>query len=147
MNHPYSPRRPVLYFTSGLAVWAFLSAPAPALSQEEDAKARGRKIALEARERGDGFGDFSARQTMVLRNRGGQESRRQLRLQVLEVPGEGDKNLFVFDEPRDVKGTALLIHSHREKDDEQWLYLPALRRVKRISSSNQSGSFMGSEFG
>ena len=45
-----------------------------------------------------------------------------------------------------MKGTALLTHSHREKDDEQWRYLPALRRVKRISSSNQSGSFMGSEF-
>ena len=52
----------------------------------------------------------------------------------------------MFDEPRDVKGTALLIHAHRESADDQWLYLPALKRVKRISSSNQSGSFMGSEF-
>ena len=42
--------------------------------------------------------------------------------------------------------TALLIHVHGESADDQWLYLPALKRVKRISSSNRSGSFMGSEF-
>ena len=52
----------------------------------------------------------------------------------------------MFDRPRNVKGTAFLIHSHRTKADDQWLYLPALKRVKRISSSNRSGSFMGSEF-
>ncbi len=59
---------------------------------------------------------------------------------------DGDKSLFVFDEPRDVQGTAFLIHAHREDADDQWLYLPALKRVKRISSANRSGSFMGSEF-
>ena len=146
MNPLYFRLRPFLFAATCLAVWACLSDRTPILGQEADAEKRGLEIAMEARERGEGFGDFSARQTMVLRNRGGQESRRQLRLQVLEVSGAGDKNLFVFDEPRDVKGTALLIHSHRQKDDEQWLYLPALRRVKRISSSNRSGSFMGSEF-
>ena len=65
---------------------------------------------------------------------------------MLEVEDDGDKNLFVFDEPRDVEGTAFLIHSHKVEADDQWLYLPALKRVKRISSSNRSGSFMGSEF-
>ena len=49
-------------------------------------------------------------------------------------------------EPRDVRGTALLIHGRVAGPDDQWLYLPALKRVKRISSSNQSGSFMGNEF-
>ena len=93
-----------------------------------------------------GFGNFTARQTMVLPNKQGQESRHQLRIKVLEVAEDGDKSLFVFDEPRDVKGTALLVHAHREEADDQWLYLPALKRVKRISSSNRSGSFMGSEF-
>jgi hypothetical protein len=106
----------------------------------------GLEIAREASARGDGFGNFTASLAMVLYNRQGQESRRQLRIKVLEVDGDGDKSLFVFDEPRDVKGTALLIHAHREEADEQWLYLPALKRVKRISSSNRSGSFMGSEF-
>ena len=83
---------------------------------------------------------------MVLRNKQGQESRRELRVKVLEVAGDGDKSMFVFDQPRNVKGTALLIHAHKEAGDDQWLYLPALKRVKRISTSNRSGSFMGSEF-
>ena len=106
----------------------------------------GLEIAREARAREGGFDDFTARQVMVLRNRRGQESRRQLRVQVLEVPDDGDKCLFVFDDPRDVRGTAFLVHAHREGADDQWIYLPALRRVKRISSANRSGSFMGSEF-
>ena len=106
----------------------------------------GLQIATESRERARGFGNFTARQTMVLRNKQGQESRRELRVKVLEVEGNGDRSLFVFDEPRDVSGTAMLIHGHTEAADDQWLYLPALTRVKRISSSNRSGSFMGSEF-
>lgn len=106
----------------------------------------GLKIATEAKARDDGFGNFTASQTMVLRNKQGQESRRQLRVKVLEVADDGDKSLMVFAEPRDVKGTALLTHAHKQEADDQWLYLPALKRVKRISSSNKSGSFMGSEF-
>jgi hypothetical protein len=45
-----------------------------------------------------------------------------------------------------VKGTALLSYSHKTGSDDQWLYLPALKRVKRIASKNKSGPFMGSEF-
>jgi hypothetical protein len=61
---------------------------------------------------------------------------------------DGDKSLTIFLSPADVKGTKLLTHKHNaiNKDDDQWLYLPALRRIKRISSKNKSGSFMGSEF-
>ena len=127
-----------------VAALAGLGAPsaAHAASPEE----MGLEIARESRERQRGFGNFTARQTMVLRNKRGQESRRELRVKVLEVEGDGDRSMFVFDTPRDVKGTAMLIHSHKKKADGQWLYLPALKRVKRISSSNRSGSFMGSEF-
>ena len=64
----------------------------------------------------------------------------------MEVDNDGDKTLVVFDKPRDVKGTALLTWSHKDGNDDQWLYLPALKRVKRISSKNKSGPFMGSEF-
>ena len=117
-----------------------------ARADDSSPEALGLQIAEEARARAEGFGNFTASQTMVLRNKQGQESRRQLRFKVLEVEDDGDKSIFVFDEPRDVKGTALLIHAHRQDDDEQWLYLPALKRVKRISSANRSGSFMGSEF-
>ncbi|VAX22748.1 Outer membrane lipoprotein-sorting protein [hydrothermal vent metagenome] len=83
---------------------------------------------------------------MTLKNRHGQTSRRKIRIKSLEVKGDGDKSLSIFDNPRDVKGTAFLSYTHQEKDDDQWLYLPALKRVKRISSRNKSGSFVGSEF-
>ena len=58
----------------------------------------------------------------------------------------GDKSLVVFDNPSDIKGTALLSHAQILDPDNQWLYLPALKRVKRISSANKSGPFVGSEF-
>jgi len=51
----------------------------------------------------------------------------------------------VFDSPRDIEGTALLSHAKILEADDQWLYLPALKRVKRISSANKSGPFVGSE--
>lgn len=122
------------------------SAPPLAASEGANPEEAGLALAREARERQIGFGNFTADQTMVLRNKQGQESRRKLRVRVLEVEGDGDKSMFVFDQPRDVEGTALLIYAHKEEADEQWLYLPALKRVKRISSANRSGSFMGSEF-
>ena len=53
---------------------------------------------------------------------------------------------MVFDSPRDIKGTGLLSHTKILEPDDQWLYLPALKRVKRISSANKSGPFVGSEF-
>ena len=121
-------------------------AHAPALAQEETPEDKGLRIAREASARDDGFGDFTAGMTMVLRDRHGRESVRQMRFKVLEVAGEGDKSLFVFDQPRDVRGTALLTHAHIKGQDDQWLYLPALKRVKRINAARRSGSFMGSEF-
>ncbi len=112
----------------------------------ETPEEKGLSIAVEADRRDSGFGDFTAHMTMTLSNRQGEKSVRKLRVKTLEVEGDGDKSLSIFDEPRDVKGTAMLTFSHALKPDEQWLYLPALKRVKRISSKNKSGPFMGSEF-
>ena len=112
----------------------------------DQAEEKGLQIARDARKQDEGFGNFTAGMTMVLRNKKGQESVRQVRVKVLEAENDGNKSLFVFDQPRDARGTALLIHGHKDRSDDQWLYLPALKRVKRISSSNRSGSFMGSEF-
>ena len=129
-----------------LTVLVCSSAAPLAASEEASPEEAGLALAREAREKKQGFGNFTARQVMVLRNKRGQESRRELRVNVLEVEGDGDKSMFVFDQPRDVEGTALLIYAHKEAADDQWLYLPALKRVKRISSASRSGSFMGSEF-
>ena len=118
----------------------------PEAAFAETPEERGIAIAMEAKERDRGFGDLTAEMLMTLKNRRGQESRRNIRTKTLEVTGDGDKGLSIFDNPRDVKGTAFLTFSHKTGDDDQWLYLPALKRVKRISSANKSGSFMGSEF-
>ncbi len=106
----------------------------------------GLAIALEADARNTGFRDSTVKMLMTLKNRHGQESIRNIRVKTLEVQDDGDKSMSIFDDPRDVKGTAFLTYTHKTGDDDQWLYLPALKRVKRISSRNKSGSFMGSEF-
>lgn len=111
-----------------------------------DPAEKGLEIAREADRRDTGWLNQTANMTMVLKNRTGKESSRAMRLKTLEVDGDGDKSLTIFDEPRDVEGTAFLSYTHALVADEQWLYLPALKRVKRISSSNKSGPFMGSEF-
>jgi hypothetical protein len=132
-------------FVSALVLGVILalsSVPARAESAEE----KGLRIALEGEARDQGFGNYTADQTMTLRNKRGQESERHLKISVLENEADGDMSLIVFKRPRDVKGTAMLTHSHKTGDDDQWLFLPALKRVKRISSSNKAGSFMGSEF-
>lgn len=112
----------------------------------ETLEEKGRAIAQEADRRDQGYRDFTATLTMILKNKQGEESHREMRTQSLEVAGDGDKTLIIFDAPADVKGTALLTYGHKHADDDQWLYLPAVKRVKRIASSNKSGSFMGSEF-
>ena len=128
--------------TALLSMLLATSSYAVAATPEE----QGLAIAVEAEARDQGFVDSSANMKMTLRNRAGKESIRNVRVKTLEVTGDGDKSLSIFDEPADVKGTASLTWSHSDKPDEQWLYLPALKRVKRISSKNKSGPFMGSEF-
>ncbi len=119
-----------------------LSGHCYAVTDEE----KGLEIAKESERRDTGFGDTKSEMKMILRNRNGDETLRKLRIQTLEVIGDGDKSLIIFNSPRDVKGTAFLSFTHALDPDEQWLYLPALKRVKRISSSNKSGPFLGSEY-
>ena len=83
---------------------------------------------------------------MEISNGRGSSATRELRIAILELPGEASRSLTVVEEPKDVSGTALLTHTDAQGRDEQWLYLPALSRVKRIASSGRSGPFMGSEF-
>ncbi|MEZ9009791.1 outer membrane lipoprotein-sorting protein [Vibrio sp. 10N.286.49.F3] len=127
-----------LLTVSSLALSTFAAFPALA------DPAKGLEIAEQRKAVDVGWGDSVATMEMLLRNKQGESSTRLMRLKSLEV--DDDKGLTIFDEPRDVKGTAFLNHSHITKSDDQWLYLPALKRVKRISSRNKSGPFMGSEF-
>ena len=119
---------------------------ASGLIHAETAEDKGMSIAVESDKRDTGFLDQTANMIMELRNKQGDVSTRTIRIKTLEVTGDGDKSMSIFDKPADVKGTAFLTFSHAIKPDEQWLYLPALKRVKRINSKNKSGPFMGSEF-
>jgi outer membrane lipoprotein-sorting protein len=125
---------------------AILSTVPAAGTWAETPEERGLAIAREADARDSGFGDWTARVLMVLRDAGGRESRRDMRVSVLEMSGDGDRSLIVFDRPPDIEDTALLTHAHKSGEDDQWLYLPSIARVKRISAANKSGPFVGSEF-
>ena len=113
----------------------------------ETAEEKGYRIIKEGRDRGEGYVDSESTMKMILINKNGDETVREMKSKNLEGNDQrGDMGITVFLSPRDQKGTALLSHSHDDQDDEQWLYLPALKRVKKIASKNKSGPFLGSEF-
>ena len=120
----------------------------PAAYADEASIAKGYEIAARSDRSDNGFTSSEVSAVMTLTNKAGRTSSRELSFKALERENEdvGDKGLTVFSTPRDVKGTALLSHAQILKPDNQWLYLPALKRVKRISSANKSGPFVGSEF-
>jgi outer membrane lipoprotein-sorting protein len=130
----------------GLAITTILTLSAAFPTSAATPEQQGLTISKEAKTRDLGWQDSMANMLMKLRNKQGQESVREIKIKSLEVANDGDKGLTIFNKPRDVKGTAFLSFSHAIGADEQWLYLPALKRVKRISSRNKSGPFMGSEF-
>ncbi len=130
-------------------VLATIAVSALAIGVGSQVKAEDNKglwVAQQVEKANDGFINQVANVEMVLLNKHGQKSIRKMKIKTLEVKNDGDKSLTTFKSPRDVKGTSFLSFSHTNKADDQWLYLPALKRVKRISSNNKSGPFMGSEF-
>ena len=126
-----------------LTALAFI--PLTSLQAQSPAE-KGLSISKKAEASDNGWGNYSSTSVMTLKNRNGQTTSRKTHGYFLEVEGDGDKSLTVFDTPKDVKGTASMTYTHKSGDDDQWLYLPSIKRVKRISSSNKSGPFMGSEF-
>jgi len=112
----------------------------------QTAQERGLEIAQAATKADEGFGSLQVNLKMILKNKNGQVSEREMTNKVLELIEDGDKSMVYFNTPKDVKGTSTLTFTHKVGSDDQWLYLPSIKRVKRISSSNKSGPFMGSEF-
>jgi predicted RND superfamily exporter protein len=136
---------------ASLAVIAALAAGLAFLpfSTAKASNEKGLAIATEVDNRDKGWDDVTVEGEMVLKNKAGNESVRKFRSTILEAAdtSEGDRSIITFSEPRDVRGTALLTHSKIEPDDDsQWIFLPAVKRVKRISSSNRTGKFVSSEF-
>ena len=137
-------RLSMMFLAAGL-IWSVAAVPSAGAESPEE---KGFAIAARSDRSDRGFGDGRVELTMILRNAAGAEATRRLEIGTLEVPDEdlGDKSLIVFRSPADINGTGLLSHAKILEPDDQWLYLPALKRVKRISSVNKSGPFVGSEF-
>lgn len=123
-----------------------LSVLVPKLSIAETATEKGLKIATKSKQVNMGWKESESSLEMHLIDNSGNKNIRRLRMKKREVENDGDKSLSVFDEPKDVRGTKFLNFSHTLTSDDQWIYLPAVKRVKRISSRNKSGPFLGSEF-
>lgn len=84
--------------------------------------------------------------TMNLINKEGKTRSRQL-VSISKTNEEGKQDSMLrFMEPADVRGTALLTHEHADVDDDRWLYLPALRKTRRVAATDDSDNFMGSDF-
>src|SRR4030042_4622978 len=88
--------------------------------------------------------DTSSEFTMILIGKDGTKKTRKLSIRSKEGK-EGRNTIVEFLEPADVKGTKFLTIAHKKTDDEQRLYLPALKKTRQISSSNKNGKFVGSD--
>ncbi|MGE5803384.1 MAG: outer membrane lipoprotein-sorting protein [Gemmatimonadota bacterium] len=85
--------------------------------------------------------------TITLINRSGQQRiRRQRGWTKLQTNGIDNRRLVRYESPADVAGTATLLVEHSDADDDIWIYLPALRKVRRLVSSNKKESFVGTDF-
>lgn len=108
---------------------------------------KGREIAENADQNNGGWENSIAELKMILTNNRGRESRREMEIRIIEGTGEeGDKSLVIFADPADIAGTALLSFNNVSRANDQWLFLPSLRKTRRIASSKRNGSFVGSQF-
>ena len=116
------------------------------LAVAETAEQKGLRLAAPASDRNDGYRDISSAGQMILQTASGQKAERRFDASWIATPGGGSRSLLIFRWPGDIRNTSLLTHVYKGKNDDQWLFLPAMERVRRISGSGRSGSFVGSEF-
>lgn len=116
----------------------------PGSVSSEDVEARAVMEKVDARDDGN---KSILDMEMILIDKHGKKRIRTIRSWGMDK-GEDRYHLMFFLSPADVKDTGFLTYDYdaSEKDDDQWLYLPALRKTKRIASNNKSDSFMGSDF-
>jgi len=110
----------------------------------DDPKARAIMVKVDARDDGK---TIEQNMLMVLIDKKGQKRKRDIKSYSKDFGADSYRIMF-FKSPADVKNTSFLTYDYDKssRDDDQWLYLPALKKVKRIPSADKSGSFMGSDF-
>jgi hypothetical protein len=89
---------------------------------------------------------MSAYIDLTITEKNGASRNRKIKLTTRSFPDGQEKRFIRFIEPADVRGTAMLVVDYREETDEMWIYLPALKRTRRIVSSEKGRRFMSSEF-
>ncbi|MBK7947490.1 MAG: outer membrane lipoprotein-sorting protein [Deltaproteobacteria bacterium] len=127
-----------------LAFFTLLPLLAPEPARADDPKARAIMERVDARDDGD---NQTSTLQMILIDKSQKQRVRELR-SFTKDKGEDTWSMMFFLAPADVEDTGFLTYDYDEasRDDDQWLYLPALKKTKRIASSDKSGSFMGSDF-
>lgn len=92
-------------------------------------------------------GDFRAEVSMRLVDKDGNERRRKLTMLRLDTSGEASQKYYMyFHEPADVRATAFLVWKYPDKDDDRWLFIPAIKLVTRVAAKDAQSSFVGSDF-
>ncbi|NOX92725.1 MAG: outer membrane lipoprotein-sorting protein [Gammaproteobacteria bacterium] len=134
----------IISISSGVSLFA-MSLLATTSPDVDASNNRGLEIAIETEKRDFGFGGYSVSGIMMLKGPDGSTGERKFKMYTMEVSDDGDKRLVNFLEPRDLAGMVSLTYSHGLKPDDQWIYMPALRRTKRLAARDKSGSFAGSE--
>ena len=134
-----NPKKGYLIIIFAILLVTFFSAPC---LSADDQEARAIMEKVDARDDGD---NQVSEMEMVLIDKRGKERLRKIQT-FSKDKGEDTHRLMFFLHPADVKDTAFLTFDYDDpnKDDDQWLYLPALKKTKRIASTDKSGSFMGS---
>jgi len=131
------------FFFLLLTLGIVIGISSPGISLADDPKARDIMQKVEDRDNGD---NMTARMEMILIDKKNKRRIRKLRV-FSKDKGEDTYKLMFFIHPSDIKDTGFLNYDYDDpdNDDEQWLYLPALKKTKRIATNDKSGSFMGSD--
>ena len=90
--------------------------------------------------------DESTTVTIGLKNAQGKLQERTLQWKTVTLPNGDKRSIVVFLLPKSIKGTGLLVQENKGKEDERWLYLPSLKKTRRISGADKSDTFMGTDF-
>jgi outer membrane lipoprotein-sorting protein len=90
--------------------------------------------------------DRTQRMTLIVTGAGGAERRRELSVYTKRYPGDEEKAITFIAAPAEVRGVGFLQWSHKGRDDEQWLYLPELKRTRQIAARLRDENFVGTDF-
>lgn len=103
------------------------------------------KIVAETLKKSERYHSIESTVRMTTYEKNGDEDNKEITFKVLKEK-DSIKSLIVFNKPKRERGVTLLSHAHQHKPNQQWLYLPNIRRTRKITAQKRNGSFMGSEF-